>query len=271
MQIVLNTEDILRLVLLGLKHETNLTPVEIHIGPINGEIKAVAGIGEEVPQGTFDDDDTDPVVEDKPKVTGQTDASAPTKKRRKRRTKEEIAADEATKPVSLLHNRGRKVQDGYQDSQWIVETEAKDSDAQQPETKGTETEKVLETEPETGSDKAASATTATQEAAGVGAATTDLFADPAGGVEQPAAQSAQPEQPATDLFAELEDTKEVVTSAGQNPFNDNTEAEYPEVTADSLDLFSDPAPTANASQPTTQTEDGFVKPAGDDKVLDLFS
>ena len=260
MQIVLNTEDILRLVLLGLKHETSLTPVEIHIGPINGEIKAVAGIGEEVPQGTFDDDDTDPVVEDESKATGQADAAATTKKRRKRRTKEEIAADEA---------KAKQAAEAQQPQQPVVETEAEGPNAQQSETKGTETEKVLETKPETGSDKAASAETATQEAAGAGA--TDLFADPAGSVEQPAAQEAQPEQPTTDLFAEPEDTKEVVTSAGQNPFGGNTEAEHPEVTADSLDLFSDPAPAANAGQPTTQTEDGFVKPAGDDKVLDLFS
>ena len=260
MQIVLNTEDILRLVLLGLKHETNLTPVEIHIGPINGEIKAVAGIGEEVPQGTFDDDDTDPVVEDEPKASGQADAAAPTKKRRKRRTKEEIAADEA---------KAKQAAEAQQPQPQAGEAETKGPDAQQPETKGAETEEVLETKPETGSDKAASAATATQETAGAGA--TDLFADPASSVEQPAAQEAQPEQPATDLFAEPEDTKEVVTSAGQNPFGGNTEAEHPEVTADSLDLFSDPAPTANAGQPTTQTEEGFVKPAGDDKVLDLFS
>lgn len=262
MQIILNTEDVLRLVLLGLKHETNLTPVEIHIGPINGEIKAVAGIGEEVPQGTFDDDDTDPVAEDEPKAAGTANAEQPQKKRRKRRTKEEIAADEA---------KAKQAAETQQPQQPVVETEAKGPDAQQPETKGTETEKVLETKPETGSDKAASAATATQEAAGAGAAATDLFADPAGSVEQPAAQEAQPEQPATDLFAEPEDTKEVVTSAGQNPFGGNTEAEHPEVTADSLDLFSDPAPAANAGQPTTQTEEGFVKPAGDDKVLDLFS
>ncbi|QPL10922.1 hypothetical protein PP754_gp081 [Pectobacterium phage Possum] len=262
MQIVLNTEDILRLVLLGLKHETNLTPVEIHIGPINGEIKAVAGIGEEVPQGTFDDDDTDPVVEDEPKATDQADAAAPTKKRRKRRTKEEIAADEA---------KAKQAAEAQQPQPQAGEAETKGPDAQQPETKGTETEKVLETKPETGSDKAASAETATQEAAGAGAATTDLFADPTGSVEQPAAQEAQPEQPAADLFAEPEDTKEVVTSAGQNPFGGNTEDDHPEVTADSLDLFSDPAPTANAGQPTTQTEDGFVKPTDDDKVLDLFS
>lgn len=262
MQIVLNTEDILRLVLLGLKHETSLTPVEIHIGPINGEIKAVAGIGEEVPQGTFDDDDTDPVVEDEPKATGPADAATPTKKRRKRRTKEEIAADEA---------KAKQAAEAQQPQQQAGEAEAKGPDTQQPETKGAETEEVLETKPETGSDKAASAATATQETAGAGAATTDLFADPASSVEQPAAQEAQPEQPATDLFAEPEDTKEVVTSAGQNPFGGNTEAEHPEVTADSLDLFSDPASTANAGQPTTQTEEGFVKPAGDDKVLDLFS
>lgn len=262
MQIVLNTEDILRLVLLGLKHETNLAPVEIHIGPINGEIKAVAGVGEEVPQGTFDDDDTDPVVEDEPKATGNADAATPGKKRRKRRTKEEIAADEA---------KAKQAAEAQQPQQQAGEAETKGPDSQQSETKGTETEKVLETKPETGSDKAASAATATQEAAGAGAATTDLFTDPAGSVEQPAAQEAQPEQPAADLFAEPEDTKEVVTSAGQNPFGGNTEAEHPEVTADSLDLFSDPAPTANAGQPTTQTEDGFVKPAGDDKVLDLFS
>ncbi|AQT27921.1 hypothetical protein CB1_75 [Pectobacterium phage vB_PatP_CB1] len=262
MQIILSTDDILRLVLLGLKHETNLAPVEIHIGPINGEIKAVAGVGEEVPQGTFDDDDTDPVVEDEPKATGNADAATPGKKRRKRRTKEEIAADEA---------KAKQAAETQQPQQPVVETETKGPDAQQPETKGTETEKALETKPETGSDKAASTATETQEAAGAGAATTDLFADPAGSVEQPAAQESQPEQPAADLFAEPEDIKEVVTSAGQNPFGGNTEAEHPEVTADSLDLFSDPAPTANAGQPTTQTEDGFVKPAGDDKVLDLFS
>ena len=260
MQIVMNTEDILRLVLLGLKHETNLTPVEIHIGPINGEIKAVAGIGEEVPQGTFDDDDTDPVAEDEPKAAGNADAEQPQKKRRKRRTKEEIAADEA---------KAKQAAETQQPQQPVVETEAKGPDAQQPETKGTETEKVLEAEPEKAADKAPEAGAQVEAAAGAGSeAATDLFADPAAGsvAEQPAPQA---EQPAVDLFAEPEE--EVVTTAGQNPFGGDTEAQHPEVNADSLDLFSDPAPAANAGQPATQTEEGFVKPAGDDKVLDLFS
>ena len=262
MQIILSTDDILRLVLLGLKHETSLAPVEIHIGPINGEIKAVAGVGEEVPQGTFDDDDTDPVTEDEPKATGTADAATPTKKRRKRRTKEEIAADEA---------KAKQAAEAQQPQQPVVETEAKGPDAQQPETKGTETEKVLETKPETAADKTPEAAAQVEATAGTGAAEPDLFADPdpaAGSVAQPEVQA---EQPATDLFAEPEPTDDVVTTAGQNPFGENTEAEHPEVSGDSLDLFSDPAPSANAGQPTTQTEEGFVKPAGDDKVLDLFS
>ena len=264
MQIILNTEDVLRLVLLGLKHETNLTPVEIHIGPINGEIKAVAGIGEEVPQGTFDDDDTDPVVEDEPKATGNADAATPAKKRRKRRTKEEIAADEA---------KAKQAAETQQPQQASGEAAGESQDAKQPETKGTETEAVLETKPETAADKAPEAGAQVETAVGAGSEAVDLFADnqpAAGGVAaQPETQTQQ--QPATDLFAEPEDTKEVVTSAGQNPFGGDTEAQHPEVNADSLDLFSDPTPPANAGQPATQTEEGFVKPAGDDKVLDLFS
>ena len=264
MQIILNTEDVLRLVLLGLKHETNLTPVEIHIGPIGGEIKAVAGIGEVVPQGTFDDDDTDPVAEDEPKEPETADAATPAKKRRKRRTKEEIAADEA---------KAKQAAETQQPQQASGEAAGESQDAKQPETKGAETETVLETKPETAADKAPEAGAQVETTAGAGTESVDLFAEPeptAGGVAaQPETQTQQ--QPATDLFAEPEATQEVVTSAGQNPFGGDTEAQHQEVNADSLDLFSDPAPAANAGQPATQTEEGFVKPAGDDKVLDLFS
>jgi hypothetical protein len=257
MQIILNTEDILRLVLLGLKTETGLAPLEIHIGPINGEIKAVAGIGEEVPQGTFDDDDTDPVVDNEPQETDQVGAAAPKKQRRKRRTKEEIAADEAA---------AKQAAEAQQPQQASGEAAGESQDAKQPETQGTETKKVLETEPKAGSDKAPETANTPTEAAGAGE-TTDLFADPEpGSVAEPVVQT---EQPATDLFAEPE--KEVVTSAGQNPFGGDTEANHPEVSADSLDLFSDPTEGAAAGKPVTTNEDGFVKPAGDDQVLDLFS
>lgn len=258
MQIILNTEDILRLVLLGLKTETNLSPLEIHIGPINGEIKAVAGIGEEVPQGTFDDDDTDPEVESESQVAEPVGAAAPKKQRRKRRTKEEIAADEAA---------AKQAAEAQQPQQASGEAEGESQDAKQPEAKGEETQEVLETKPKAESDKAPeTANTATE--AGTAEEATDLFADPepAGSVAQPEAQTEQPE---VDLFAEPE--TEVVTSAGQDPFAGNTEADHPEVTEDSLDLFSDPTEGAAAGKPVTTNEDGFVKPSGDDAVLDLFS
>lgn len=256
MQIILNTDDILRLVLLGLKSETGLAPVEIHIGPIDGEIKAVAGVGEEVPQGTFDDDDTDPVAESEAKPTGEAEPATP-RKRRKRRTKEEIAADEA---------KAKQAAEAQQPQQQAGEAEAKGPDAQQPETKGTETEEVLETKPETGSDKATSAATATQETAGAGTeAATDLFADtqPGSVAEQPveAKLETQPE----NLFEEEGEPES--TTAASNPFGGEQQSE---VSEDSLDLFSDPAPTQDAGKPVTSTEEGFVKPAGGDAVLDLF-
>lgn len=258
MQIILTTEDTLRLILLGLKIETGITPSEIYIGPVDGEIKTYAAVGEAVPPGVFDDDAED----DTPDVAATAAADQPEPKQRKkrvRRTKEQIAADEAAKQAA----------ETKQPQQASGEAAGESQDAKQPETKGTEAEKVLEAEPETGADKAAAAATTVAETAGAGEAA-DLFADPepAGSVAQPETQAEQPE---VDLFAEPEDTKEVVTSAGQNPFGGDTEANHPEVAEDSLDLFSDPAPTANAGQPTTQTEDGFVKPAGDDQVLDLFS
>ena len=254
MQITLNTDDILRLLLLGLKTETGLAPSEIHIGPIGGEIKAVAGIGEEVPQGTFDDDDTDPVAESEAKPTGE---AATPRKRRKRRTKEEIAADDA---------KAKQAAEAQQPQQASGEAAGESQDAKQPETKGTETEAVLETKPETGSDKAASAATATQEAAGAGTeAPTDLFADsqPGSVAEQPV--EAKPETQAENLFAD--EGEAASTTAASNPFGGEQQTE---VSEDNLDLFSDPAPTQDAGKPVTSTEEGFVKPAGGDAVLDLF-
>lgn len=256
MQIILNTDDILRLVLLGLKSETGLAPVEIHIGPIGGEIKAVAGVGEEVPQGTFDDDDTDPVAESEAKPTGEAEPATP-RKRRKRRTKEEIAADEA---------KAKQAAEAQQPQQASGEAAGESQDAKQPETKGTETEAVLETKPETGSDKAATAATTVAAAAGAGTeAATDLFADtqPGSVAEQPV--ETQPEAQADNLFEDVGEAAS--TTAASNPFGGEQQTE---VSEDSLDLFSDPAPTQDAGKPVTSTEEGFVKPAGGDAVLDLF-
>lgn len=256
MQIILNTDDILRLVLLGLKSETGLAPVEIHIGPIGGEIKAVAGVGEEVPQGTFDDDDTDPVAESEAKPTGEAEPATP-RKRRKRRTKEEIAADEA---------KAKQAAEAQQPQQASSEAAGESQDAKQPETKGTETEAVLETKPETGSDKAATAATTVAAAAGAGTeAAADLFADaqPGSVAEQPVED--QPETQPENLFAD--EGEAASTTAASNPFGGEQQTE---VSEDSLDLFSDPAPTQDAGKPVTSTEEGFVKPAGDDAVLDLF-
>lgn len=256
MQIILNTDDILRLVLLGLKSETGLAPVEIHIGPIGGEIKAVAGVGEEVPQGTFDDDDTDPVAESEAKPNGEVEP-ATQRKRRKRRTKEEIAADEA---------KAKQAAEAQQPQQASGEAAGESQDAKQPETKGTETETVLETKPETGSDKAASAETATQEAAGAGTeAATDLFADTQPGSVAEQTVEAKPEAQADNLFEDVGEPES--TTAASNPFGGEQQTE---VSEDSLDLFSDPAPTQNAGKPVTSTEEGFVKPAGADAVLNLF-
>ena len=251
MQIILNTDDILRLVLLGLKSETGLAPVEIHIGPIGGEIKAVAGVGEEVPQGTFDDDDTDPVAESEAKPTGEAEPATP-RKRRKRRTKEEIAADEA---------KAKQAAEAQQPQQASGEAAGESQDAKQPETKGTETEAVLETKPETGSDKAATAATTVAAAAGAGTEAADLFADAESGsvAEQPV------ETQTENLFEDVGEAAS--TTAASNPFGGEQQTE---VSEDSLDLFSDPAPTQDASKPVTSTEEGFVKPAGGDAVLDLF-
>jgi len=257
MQIILNTDDILRLVLLGLKSETGLAPVEIHIGPIGGEIKAVAGVGEEVPQGTFDDDDTDPVAESEAKPTGEAEPATP-RKRRKRRTKEEIAADEA---------KAKQAAEAQQPQQASGEAAGESQDAKQPETEGKETEAVLETKPETGSDKAATAaTTVPGRSFTLAQATTaDLFADtqPGSVAEQPV--ETQPETQAENLFEDVGEAAS--TTAASNPFGGEQQTE---VSEDSLDLFSDPAPTQDASKPVTSTEEGFVKPAGGDAVLDLF-
>lgn len=233
MQIILSTEDVLRFILLGLKHETNLTPVEIHIGPINGEIKAVAGIGEEVPQGTFDDDDTDPVPEEQSKVAESSDTEVPAKKRRKRRTKEEIAADEAkakevADPVVAVAVEPELTKDPVP----VIETKVQEAVA----------DPAVESEPK------------------------DLFAETK---EATLETKVVDPTPNTDLFAEPEE--EVVTTAGANPFSDSKEEDHPEVSEDSLDLFSDPVKTGDASKPASETEDGFVKPAVDDKVLDLFN
>lgn len=247
MQIILNTDDTLRLVLLGLKAETGLTPTEIYIGPIKGEIAVVASVGEEIPQGTFDDDETDPVAENvsSQEKTNVVVADAP-KKRRKRRTKEEIAADEAA---------AKQAAETKQPQQASGEAEGESQDAKQPEAESKKAEEILEAEPEAGSDQAETAEGVAEEAAG---SADDLFGSDAdssvdGGDVDP-----------EGLF-EAEPT---VTSSASNPFGEAKGESS--VDDESLDLFSDPAPSAEATKPVTETEAGFVKPAGTDDVLKLF-
>lgn len=211
MLITLNTEDVLRLVLVGLKAELAVTPAEIFLGPVDGKLVAVAGIGEGVPQGTFDDDDDEPVTHQVEASTDQTTAEP--RKRRKRRTKEEIAADEAAAAALAA---------GTTTGETAKEPEAKQ-----------------ELKPE--------AQTQSQEKASTGAEE-DLFGT----------------EPETKTEPKAE-TKDVVTAAGQDPFNSS---DVGPVTEDALDLFSETNENSDASDLATTTEDGFVKPADD--VLDLF-
>lgn len=248
MQIILSTEDTLRLVLIGLKQELGLTPSEIFIGPVDGEIKTYAAIGESVPNGVFDDD-ADDDTPDEVTEPQATDTEVKPRKKRVRRTKEQIAADEAAAKAKQAAEAGEQ-------QTATVQTEAKAPDTKQPETATKETAPVVEPEPETAADKGAPADANATQAAEPKA---DLFADP-----EPTVAATQAKDP-LDLEPEP-------STAAQNPFADNTggEAAGP-VSDESLDLFSDPAETPKPTEPVTQTEGGFVKPAGDDKVLDLFS
>lgn len=212
MLITLNTEDVLRLVLVGLKAELAVTPAEIFLGPVNGKLVAVAGIGEGVPQGTFDDDDEEEPSASQAEASADQTTAEP-RKRRKRRTKEEIAADEAAAAALAA---------GTTTGETAKEPEAKQ-----------------ELKPE--------AQTQSQEKTSTGAEE-DLFGT----------------EPETKTEPKAE-TKDVVTAAGQDPFNSSDAGP---VTDDALDLFSDANANSDASNPATTIEDGFVKPADD--VLDLF-
>lgn len=228
MQIILSTEDTLRLILLGLKTETGLTPNEIFIGPVDGEIKTYASIGESVPNGVFDDDDTDPSEDTEAKPQTAEGQPAQTRKKRVRRTKEQIAADEAAAKLAESETKPQEPE---------VKVEVKE-----PVTEPAVKEAVTETVQET-----------------VAAAET---------VIDPFAETTQVVQQGDDLSLE---TEQVVTQAGQNPFGGANQDADNVVSDASLDLFSDTTAPANAGKPVAKTEGGFVTPAGDDQVLDLFN
>lgn len=243
MQIILNTDETLRFILLGLKAELGITPAEIYIGPVDGEIKTYAAVGEPVPNGVFDDDADDDTPDEvtEPKAT---DTEAKPRKKRVRRTKEQIAADEA--------KAKQQAAEAGEQSAAVEQTETKGPDTEQLETSTAEAQQVLETKPETAADQ----TPPFDPDPKTETATEDLFTNSGSdAVVDP---------------LELE-TDPVVTTAAQDPFGDNVGEAVGPVSEDSLDLFSDPVASAEPTKSVTETEGGFVKPSGDDQVLDLFS
>lgn len=90
MLVTLNTQDILNSLVASLANQLNVDPDELHIGVINGEVTAVAAIGESVPEGLFDNDEPEVTAE-----ATEAEPKQPKKTKRTRRTRAQIEADEA--------------------------------------------------------------------------------------------------------------------------------------------------------------------------------
>lgn len=91
MQITLNTQDILNSLVASLANTLNVDPDELQIGIIKGEVVAIATVGESVPEGLFDTEES---------VAAEAEVKEPapakqTKGKRVRRTRAQIEADEA--------------------------------------------------------------------------------------------------------------------------------------------------------------------------------
>lgn len=89
MLIQLNTEEILKAVVDSLP---TLDIDEARIGYINGELFVVAAVNDTIPEGLFEDE-----ASDEAETVEQTSGEKKPKKRRTRRTKAQIEADEAAK------------------------------------------------------------------------------------------------------------------------------------------------------------------------------
>lgn len=250
MLIYLNREEILNAVVAHLGSTIGVGTSEVALGFINGDVTAVVGVNETLPDDLFEEgdhieDDNDDTNEQQDTQT--TEKPAKQVKRRKRRTRAEIEADEAA---------AKQAAETQQPQQASGEAAGESQDAQQPETKAPETEAVLETKPEAGADQTQTVEAPTEEA---------KSADPVQQAESADDNLFAPTH--TETAGSVADTKPVdeeVEPAGAtgNPFGGDAHAEED-------NLF---APTGTQeTKPVTETEGGFAKPREDDDALNLFS
>lgn len=99
MRITLNTQDILESLVASLAEKYNVTTDELYIGIVNGEVTAIAAIGESIPDDVFDNDEPQ-------NTEAQEAASAapqePKKTKRTRRTRAQIEAAEAAEKGTIV-------------------------------------------------------------------------------------------------------------------------------------------------------------------------
>lgn len=227
----------------------NPEKIDVQFGYIKGEPSVVTGLNETVEEDIFDEEEF--VATASIKVSGstdpdpQTDGETKPPKRRKRRTRAEIEADEA-----------KQAAEATKPSEEVESAKPEGSDTQQPETKPDDKAPELESQPQ-------------------------ASVDPEKEDKPPF--KVDDEQPTENLFADdPADAGTVVDTAGAaepaTVVDDNPFASEPEPTVAAQNPFASESDNlfeeVEEVKPTTETSStGFSKPAGTsgDEVLDLFA
>lgn len=260
MIITLNRDEVISLVKKQLwRLGVNISEVEgtesvtldTEVGFINGDLAVVVGVNESVPEDIFDgedhqDNDEDTDTDDQ--SNQETDKPTKQVKRRKRRTRAEIEADEAA---------AKQAAETQQPQQASGEAAGESQDAKQPATETQEETKVLETEPEAGTDQTEAVETQAKEAT---VTSEEISAGEEDNLFAPThTETSTPEdEPPFDT----DDEEVEPAGASGNPFGGDAHA-------DEDNLF---APTEKQDvKPVTESEGGFAKPREDDDALNLFS
>lgn len=263
MIITLNRDEVLEIVRHKLQYvnmfnESNdVDAMSAEVGFINGDLAVVVGIGEEIPEGTFDGEDFQPEASGGEETTEEVDntgkANKP-KQKRKRRTRQEIEADEAA--ARAAEQAGETA--GPLDPDEPTEPETQDEIV--PEAKAPEEAPVLETQSEAEADQ-----TPPFEPDAKAAEPENLFS--AKSAEPPRSLKETNVEPGADdaaLFADPDSPAANVVSG--DPLTDNNAGNIFGGNAEE-NLFAE---SAAEVKPVTETQDGFAKPSQDDDVLNMF-
>ena len=177
MLIYLDRDDILDAIKAQLGQSLNISIVDADLGFINNEPTVVIAVNQDLPDDLFEEDSSEISSNQKVNVTSDMVELAGTKenkggKRRKRRTRAEIEADEA---------KAKQAAETRQSSEPVAATKAEAPDEIGAEAQTQKAQELLEAESEEASDTAEAAENPFETAA---VEEDNLFADPASGVAE---------------------------------------------------------------------------------------